>query len=930
MSNLTYEEQLREAMVELREQLECDMGFADGKTVFDSEFLLQNYGPLYIKYLMVMRKLENCYDQLLHPQKRADVRVVLDATIGRMLEIKKNLVHHCGDYINYDDVLIDLKLVPETLEIPIPRYYTEERKRELGDRKKLFETWAQTDPSPADPKPADDDNLPIDITTAITILQCNERGRQGRLRAKFMKEIRDQEERERKVLAEGQIESDLQQSATKIQKHFKGFLARKRCKELKRQELEFLGMELPATDRVAQEAEKLNKVLHRRKLAQQQNYQQLEVDRSTLRQEIKDQEGGRLMEEVHDELLEQIIKLKTNAGENDKWWEFPSVEEGGSRNPEWMAVRTEPSGDEQAAGATQDAAKTSGGKDGKKKKESKKKEGKKGKKGDDSSETKVEVIPASKFWPRLHEGTDRYVTVWQDRFEPTDFLQKYDKTLLRAEIMEGPGGLEAELRGYVDALIRVEIHNLQMGLMAGTAKKSKGKNKGKNKKEKKGKTGGKTGDSSDKVKAQDVYNLCRELYWIKFIPNIPEVKVADYIGAHNLMGRVEEEASQIQGGQIEEISRKWQELLDKWEEDPEQAKVIERSICMKKEEFQALFTEWKKGNPSTNVGTLFEPSMAQVRQAVTEYCILPLGSQTIRDLVDPGGDEAKKPEKAGKKAPAATNGMAALFYGASLSGKTMMSHAIANETGSLFFDLTPTGPAFQDGRYCSPGPIKILLAMVFKVARAWAPAVIYIDKVDAVFCKRKGKNKNPELDKVVKPLKKELLSSMKTLEPTDRVLVLGNCHISEEVLKAQDEMLSFFKVALYFPHPDYASRMLLWTTLVKKAGGSRAVTLPDTDFEILAYMTTKCTSGVIANVIAETLTKRRIRRLNHRPIKADEFLNSLVKYKPVFKEDWLMMKEFSLKVPFGTPGRRKNPDDDKRPVDDEEGKGKKGKKKGKK
>ena len=152
MSNLTFEEQLREAMVELREQLECDMGFADGKTIIDSEFSLQNYAPIYIKYLITFKKLEDCYNQLLHPQKRADVRVVLDATIGRMLEVKKHLVRHCGDYLNYDDILVDLKLVPEVLEIPIPHYFTEERKRELDDRKRLFETWAQTCPSPQEVK----------------------------------------------------------------------------------------------------------------------------------------------------------------------------------------------------------------------------------------------------------------------------------------------------------------------------------------------------------------------------------------------------------------------------------------------------------------------------------------------------------------------------------------------------------------------------------------------------------------------------------------------------------------------------------------------------------------------------------------------------------------------------------------------------------
>lgn len=76
---------------------------------------------MYIRYLQVFRKLEDCYHQLLQPQKRAEVRLILDACIGRMLELKFQIVRHCGEYINYDDALVDLKLTPDVLEIPIPR-----------------------------------------------------------------------------------------------------------------------------------------------------------------------------------------------------------------------------------------------------------------------------------------------------------------------------------------------------------------------------------------------------------------------------------------------------------------------------------------------------------------------------------------------------------------------------------------------------------------------------------------------------------------------------------------------------------------------------------------------------------------------------------------------------------------------------------------
>ena len=125
MSNLTYEEQLREAMVDLREQLTQDEKVREDKLPRDKmlqlQYFMQNWSAMYIRYLQIFRRLEDCYDQILQPQKRADVRIILDSCIGRLLELKFQIVSHCGEYVNYDDVLVDLKLTPDVLEIPIPR-----------------------------------------------------------------------------------------------------------------------------------------------------------------------------------------------------------------------------------------------------------------------------------------------------------------------------------------------------------------------------------------------------------------------------------------------------------------------------------------------------------------------------------------------------------------------------------------------------------------------------------------------------------------------------------------------------------------------------------------------------------------------------------------------------------------------------------------
>lgn len=52
----------------------------------------QHYASLYIKYLQIFRKLETAYDSMLHPQKRLDVKTILELVQARVVELKHALV----------------------------------------------------------------------------------------------------------------------------------------------------------------------------------------------------------------------------------------------------------------------------------------------------------------------------------------------------------------------------------------------------------------------------------------------------------------------------------------------------------------------------------------------------------------------------------------------------------------------------------------------------------------------------------------------------------------------------------------------------------------------------------------------------------------------------------------------------------------------
>ena len=92
--------------------------------------IFQYLASLYIKYIDIYRKLEDCYDQMVHPQKRVFIKKALECTISRICDIKKDLITNNARpksiYVHLDQLLFDLKYDPSIIEIPVPRYFKED------------------------------------------------------------------------------------------------------------------------------------------------------------------------------------------------------------------------------------------------------------------------------------------------------------------------------------------------------------------------------------------------------------------------------------------------------------------------------------------------------------------------------------------------------------------------------------------------------------------------------------------------------------------------------------------------------------------------------------------------------------------------------------------------------------------------------------
>jgi hypothetical protein len=57
---------------------------------------LADWACIYLRYLQVLRKLELAYDQMVHPQKRLDMKRALEACMGRLLEVRHWMVSGAG------------------------------------------------------------------------------------------------------------------------------------------------------------------------------------------------------------------------------------------------------------------------------------------------------------------------------------------------------------------------------------------------------------------------------------------------------------------------------------------------------------------------------------------------------------------------------------------------------------------------------------------------------------------------------------------------------------------------------------------------------------------------------------------------------------------------------------------------------------------
>uniref|UniRef100_A0A8B9XX59 IQ motif containing with AAA domain 1 n=1 Tax=Bos mutus grunniens TaxID=30521 RepID=A0A8B9XX59_BOSMU len=759
-------------------------------------FIFQMLATFYIKYVQIFRNLENVYDQIVHPQKRILIRKILDAVMGRILELKNEMVElELTEFHYFDDILQDLKLEPQQLDIPIPKYFLKEKLEVIKGREKILSQILAE--SGLDVSAKKYQVKPIPLEEAVKLIQIAERARQGRLRAMFMKQIYLQEYRAKQARLLGDKVADVSAAALRIQKVWRGFHQCKRTERQRREEMIFLGMNPPPLfNEVSAAMIQADRLCHLRNKVQIKHEEEYRDALVTIKDDLKLTEGPDIKENLQDQIRHWFIECRNLTG---TFPDYPNEEEGGSaiifsnKTPQQVI-------DDIVASQDKEEKTKKKKKEKKPKKEKKEKETKETKEKNKQEEEEMWKMSPSVFLHTMEEGNSVYKDLWKNKDESWNFPQDYDPELIK----EGKRKeLESEIRVQVDELMRQELKNLKLAvnrekeLSARTGKKKGGKKKNKKKKGRKGKK------DKDLTVDRTIESLYKELVEEGLLIQALKVSLSDYIGEYSYLGTSLRQVS------IEPM-----------------------------------------------------PSLLDVRQLITLYAILPLGSAAVHE-----------------KAPLVKS---LLLAGPSGVGKKMLVHAICTETGANLFNLSA---ANITGKYPGKSGLQMMLHVVFKVARKLQPSVVWIGDTEKTFYK-----KVPHAERKMEPkrLKKQLPKMLKLLKPDDRILIVGTTKRPFDA-ELQPFCKAYQKIILV-PRPDYASRYVLWKEIIQRHGGVITDTL---SVSCLAKITDGFTQGHIVQVVKEVLTERRIRQQSHKPLTALEFIASLTSMNPVYQEE-----EDSFKVPL--------------------------------
>lgn len=489
----------------------------------DRKKMFQLLFEVYLQYLNIYKALDETYDQMVHPQKRIVVRKLLDIVIGRLNELRFEFVRcDLSENTYFDEVALFEGVQPKDLDIPIPKYYFHDptpgmierdqwytnikdrkkilkQKKEEEEQKKRGKQMEEAQEKGWDPTELEEEK--IDFEDTVLPVQSMERARQGKGRfiiAKFYQE--EELGFQKKKQKAKKHKMDQEKATIIIQKLVRGFLARRRVKKLRNEELEFLGIRPTDTnystdfsydffyrfknDKCKDNATELERLQESRRELRRLMQKQYEEDQVTIYERLHKIEGPDMAERFKYQIRSWYMNVKEEDG---KLPAIPKADVGGSRMmicPETLPEEVQEKG--RMATDPEYAAKKKAEKkrlrDQKKKEKAKLKALKaKGKKvkGKKSEIVENPSLGPPQFMDDFMAANKEYNKFWRGLDDKDNPDQKHEMKYL---IREKRQVVADEVRVKVDIEMRAELEYLKVAL-----KEKKGKKKGKKGKKGKGK-----------------------------------------------------------------------------------------------------------------------------------------------------------------------------------------------------------------------------------------------------------------------------------------------------------------------------------------------------------------------------------------------------------------------------------------------------------
>src|SRR6059058_6161151 len=177
-----------------------------------------------------------------------------------------------------------------------------------------------------------------------------------------------------------------------------------------------------------------------------------------------------------------------------------------------------------------------------------------------------------------------------------------------------------------------------------------------------------------------------------------------------------------------------------------------------------------------------------------------------------------------------------LLHGPPGTGKTLLAKAVAHESGATFYSQSAS--AFVE-MFAGLGAARI--RKLFKEARKHAPAIVFIDELDAVGAARTGHGFNREQDQTLN----QLLVELDGFDSGEKVVVMGASNRIQDLDPALLRPGRFDRQVLV-PPPDLAARESIL--------GVHTVGKPledDVDLHQVARQTAGLTGADLANIANE-------------------------------------------------------------------------------